>query len=720
MPAMSTPSVPSDGAPATTPPTPGLTPSRPDLRSHLALHLERMSLRLDRHHHHFLGSPVPGAGTGDEARHAARIEQLDADIAAQDHALAARMDLLAAGEGAAVLPLLELGARFDLGPAALELLVAAAAPSLDVHLARRCARILGEQGRAFDAAFLIELLAYVGPSPFDADALAAELGPAAPLVRWRLLRLGAVRGWGTEGPTLERPVMVPDRVLAWMKGERHFEPERFGRSARLYPIAPQAMPETLPETIQHTLPRVLFREQDGRRLPLLVTGPALVGKTEALVAAAARHGRPALEVDLEAVTLAAQPAELLLDLVREARLYDAVLLLRHAELLPELRGELRRTLLAVLDEGAVWIALTATTDVPELLRRATGVQSYRLELPSAALQARLWDEVLPAAARAPQIVTQEIVRRYHLSPGDIREAAQQALGQAHASGTGGLVTLDDVVGAVRDRLRHRLGDIAELLTTPLGWADMVLGDEVNGRIDELLAAVRFQATVMDEWGLGRKVSYGRATSALFSGPPGTGKTMVAMLIAKALGLELFRVDLSRVVSKWVGETEKNLGRAFDEAKSAQAVLLFDEADALFAKRTDVKSSNDRYANLEVNYLLQRLESFEGIVLLTTNNQSSIDDAFRRRLRFRIDFPMPDEEERARLWQTMLPQGAPREERIDFAQLGRKYEMSGGYIKNAVMRAAYLAAASPERRITQKILFDAARREWEDMGKLAMG
>ncbi|HEX2573627.1 MAG TPA: ATP-binding protein [Polyangia bacterium] len=716
---MSTPAAPSDGAREMTSPAPDLIQAPLDARSHLALHLERISLRLDRLHHHHLASPPPGAATGDEARHAARLEQLDEDIAAQDHALADRMAHAAEGEGAA-LPLAELCERFDLSPAALELLVAAAAPALDVHLGRRCARILGEQDRAFDVAFLIELLAYVGPSRFDADTLAAELGPAAPLVRWRLVRLGAVRGWGTDGPTLERPVMVPDRVLVWMKGERRFEPERFGHSARLHPSAPHAMPDTLPETLQSTLRRVLFREQDGRRLPLLVTGPALVGKTEAVVTAAGLHGRAALEVDLESVTLTSQPAELLLDLVREARLHDAVLLLRRAERLSELRGELRHALFTVLDEGAVSIALTATADVPELLRRATGVQSYRLELPSAALQARLWDEALPAPARAAQIATQEIVRRYHLSPGDIREAAQQALGQAHAREGDGLVTLDDVVGAVRDRLRHRLGDIAELLTTPLGWADMVLCDEVKGRIDELLAAVRFQATVMDEWGLGRKVSYGRATSALFSGPPGTGKTMVAMLIAKALGLELFRVDLSRVVSKWVGETEKNLGRAFDEAKSAQAVLLFDEADALFAKRTDVKSSNDRYANLEVNYLLQRLESFEGIVLLTTNNQSSIDDAFRRRLRFRIDFPMPDEEERARLWQTMLPQGAPREERIDFAQLGRKYEMSGGYIKNAVMRAAYLAAASPERRITQKILFEAARREWEDMGKLAMG
>jgi SpoVK/Ycf46/Vps4 family AAA+-type ATPase len=177
------------------------------------------------------------------------------------------------------------------------------------------------------------------------------------------------------------------------------------------------------------------------------------------------------------------------------------------------------------------------------------------------------------------------------------------------------------------------------------------------------------------------------------------------------------VDLSRVVSKWVGETEKNLGRAFDEAKHSQAVLLFDEADALFAKRTDVKSSNDRYANLEVNYLLQRLEAFEGVVLLTTNNQTSIDDAFRRRLRFRIEFPAPDARERELLWQAMLPPEVPVAHDIDFADLAQRYEMTGGFIKNAVVRAAYLAAGEHAAGITQALILRAAQLEWEAMGHL---
>ena len=204
---------------------------------------------------------------------------------------------------------------------------------------------------------------------------------------------------------------------------------------------------------------------------------------------------------------------------------------------------------------------------------------------------------------------------------------------------------------------------------------------------------------------------------LVTGATGTGKTMIAGLIAKELGLELFRVDLSRTVSKWVGETEKNLGMAFDEARNARAILLFDEADSLFGKRTEVKSSNDRYANLETNYLLQRIETFEGIILLTTNRETAIDEAFRRRLRFKIEFPAPDLSERELLWRSMIPGTAPLSPEVDFRKLADRFAMTGGYIKNAAMRAAYLAATSEPKVITQALLEKAAALEWEEMGKL---
>ncbi len=235
-------------------------------------------------------------------------------------------------------------------------------------------------------------------------------------------------------------------------------------------------------------------------------------------------------------------------------------------------------------------------------------------------------------------------------------------------------------------------------------------------IAELIARIRQRRTVYETWGFAAKVGKGLGVSALFSGPPGTGKTMVAALIAKELHLELYQVDLGKLVSKYIGETEKQLGELFDAAEAGHAILLFDEADSLFGKRTDVKSSNDRYANLETNYLLQRLETFTGICLLTSNHEANIDPAFQRRLSLHLRFEVPDEEERAKLWRAMLPDAAPVVANLDFAGLARRFEMSGGYIRNAALRAAFLAADEGSS-ISDAHLEHAARLEYEGMGKI---
>ena len=215
----------------------------------------------------------------------------------------------------------------------------------------------------------------------------------------------------------------------------------------------------------------------------------------------------------------------------------------------------------------------------------------------------------------------------------------------------------------------------------------------------------------------RVATTGRGITALFQGPPGTGKTMVAGALAHELGIDLYRVDLSKIMSKWIGETERNLATIFDAAEDGQVILLFDEADSLFAKRTEVRSSNDRYANLEVNYLLQRLDSFEGIAILTTNAGTSIDQAFKRRMSFRLSFPFPDEDTRAQLWRTHLPPELPVQGELALDVLARKYQLSGGYIRNACTRAAFLAAqqASP---LQQHHLERAVALEFAELGKLS--
>ncbi|MDQ3367356.1 MAG: ATP-binding protein, partial [Myxococcota bacterium] len=303
---------------------------------------------------------------------------------------------------------------------------------------------------------------------------------------------------------------------------------------------------------------------------------------------------------------------------------------------------------------------------------------------------------------------------YRITGGIIERAAASA--RSRAAGRGTPLELADLRAGVRAQLEPDLVTLARRIEWQQTWDDLVLPDDVVDELYQMLGRVKHRRTVLDEWGFGRKVAKGVGISALFSGAPGTGKTMVAGLIARELQLDLYQIDVSRMVSKWVGETEKNLGRLFDAAAAGHAVLLFDEADSLFAKRTEVKSSNDRYANLEVNYLLQRMEAFEGITILTTNLETSIDEAFRRRLAFRIHFPVPEIEERKQLWQAMLPAEARIERGIDFTSLAERFAMSGGYIRNAVLRAAYLAA-DDGGVITTRHLQRAAALEYTAMGKI---
>jgi SpoVK/Ycf46/Vps4 family AAA+-type ATPase len=255
--------------------------------------------------------------------------------------------------------------------------------------------------------------------------------------------------------------------------------------------------------------------------------------------------------------------------------------------------------------------------------------------------------------------------------------------------------------------RGKSGRIRERPT--VNFQDVAGIEEAKSEVQEVVDFLRDPAKFQR---LGGKLPKG----VLLIGPPGTGKSMAAAVIAQELGLELYQIDLARVVSKYVGETEQHLARLFDAAEAGHAVLLFDEADALFARRTDVKSSNDRYANLEVNYLLQRMESFAGITILTTNAETVIDEAFRRRLAFRITFPLPEAEERARLWRTHLPAAAAVAGDIDVDALAQRYAMSGGYIKNAVLRAAFLAADEGSA-ITMGHLTRAAGLEYAAMGKV---
>jgi SpoVK/Ycf46/Vps4 family AAA+-type ATPase len=233
---------------------------------------------------------------------------------------------------------------------------------------------------------------------------------------------------------------------------------------------------------------------------------------------------------------------------------------------------------------------------------------------------------------------------------------------------------------------------------------------------ELIQTVQGRGLVMEEWGVGRKLKTSSGVTVLFAGPPGTGKTMSAEVIAGELGLDLYKIDLSMVVSKFIGETEKNLGKIFDEAQSSSAILFFDEADAIFGKRSEVKDSHDRYANMEVSYLLQRMEQYDGVTILATNLRANMDEAFTRRMQFIVDFPFPDAEERLFIWQTLFPADLPKADDINLSLFATRFKLAGGNIRNIIAGAAFLAAANGGV-VTMEHLLHGTRRELQKMGRL---
>ncbi|MFT3772514.1 MAG: ATP-binding protein [Minicystis sp.] len=244
----------------------------------------------------------------------------------------------------------------------------------------------------------------------------------------------------------------------------------------------------------------------------------------------------------------------------------------------------------------------------------------------------------------------------------------------------------------------------------------MLPNEQRERLQEICTHIRHRSRVMEGWGFDRKLALGKGVSVLFAGPPGTGKTLAAGVMARELGLELYHVELPAVLSKYIGETEQHLSQLFDEAEQSSVILFFDEADTLFGKRTEVKDAHDRNANLEASYMLQRMETYEGVSILASNFTKNMDEAFVRRMRFIVELPIPGEDERRRIWERALPKEAPRAEDLDFAFLARRVELTGGYIRNIAVRAAFLAASKGDV-IRMKHLLRAARWEYQKMGKV---
>jgi hypothetical protein len=501
----------------------------------------------------------------------------------------------------------------------------------------------------------------------------------APLARWLLAAT-------PDTPPLARPLRLAPRIAAWLLGD-----DTLDDALRLpAPAACWVNPRlhagfTWSDEQQAHIARLASSGQ-GTSEPLCqLEGPLGSGRTSFAEAVCRERGVAMLVCEGALLT-----EERVTSVFRELRLYGAALFLSGA-----MSPEVARLVAHELD---LWPGLVFTTDAFETRRRQATVA---FGVPEERVRRELWlqhVDVPEAAMRLGAL--------FRFLPGQIAMAASIAASRSEA----------DLVAACRQVSSRNAVAFAVKVPLRRGWNDLVLPKAHLEQLSELAGQVRHQGRVYDDWGFHAKVSAGRGIVALFSGPPGTGKTLSAEVVARELGVDLYRIDLASLISKYIGETEKNMARVFDEGERSGGILFFDEADAVFGKRSEVKDAHDRYANIETSYLLQRIEDYPGLVILATNMGRNIDAAFQRRMSFVIDFPLPDAGHRRRLWRGVFPPAAPVEEGLDLDFLAERFALSGGHIRNIAVAAAFRAAGNGGSIGMEHVLLS-LKREYQKMGKV---
>ncbi|MFD4584341.1 ATP-binding protein [Streptomyces sp. NPDC058434] len=567
-----------------------------------------------------------------------------------------------------------------------DVVLLAAAAELDPTTGSRCAAASGDPARAHPT-FSLALAALHDPHW-------SALTPVSPLRRWRLVELD------DETRLTTSRLRLDERVLHLLVGSPYLD-------ARLHGLLRRApVPEALPDSYDLAARRVAAGwTEGGRDAPLRVE---LIGgdpRSRADIAAAAARRAGLALYTLAAGDIPADPVER----DRLARLWQREAILLPAALLVDV-GEPDREEAAALDAfvGSAAVPLVVAAADPRPSDRPNG---ERVTVPALGNEEQLglWTEAFGSAPEVSTDDLRDLVAQFSLPPHLIRSAGATAVREIRAAGRD--TVADAAALAWRAGLaeaRAGMDELGRRIEPQAGWGDLVLAERQAKILREIVAHVRRRPTVLQEWGFEATLRRGLGVTALFAGGSGTGKTLAAEVVARELGLDLFVIDLSQVVSKYIGETEKNLRKVFDAAERGGALLLFDEADALFGKRSEVKDSHDRYANLEVSYLLMRMEAYRGLAILTTNMKQALDTAFMRRIRFVVDFPFPGESERAEIWRRVLPAQAPTKG-VDPDLLAR-LTVAGGSIRNIALSGAFLAAEEGDR-LRMRHMLEAARTEY---------
>jgi SpoVK/Ycf46/Vps4 family AAA+-type ATPase len=531
----------------------------------------------------------------------------------------------------------------------------------------------------FDTSFPQQTLAS-GMSILD-DTHWSAVAPGSPLRYWRLIEVGDGSG------LMAGPLTADQRIVYFLAGlevpEERLEPyfQALDESDGLQSEETRRIADRLAFAIeQDALPIVQIQCHDG-------------GLAAAL--AACNQGGLSVLVLRDAELPAHAP-----DREQIARLCGREALLTNSAVFAALDGlepsEMRRVI-AFLESLRVPVIVSASE---RIVTRQRDVLTVELAKPSPTERYSHWRDALGPLAESLNGQLGALAGQFNLSSNAIDHIVRSTPAEPAL-----------LWEAARTSARARLNDVAQLIPARATWDDLVLPPEQSGTLRQIAANVRRRFQVYEAWGFASRSPHGSGITALFAGPSGTGKTMAAEVLAEELKLDLFRVDLSSVVSKYIGETEKHLRRIFEAAEESGAILLFDEADALFGKRSEVRDSHDRYANLEVSYLLQRMEAYTGLAILTTNAKQSLDSAFLRRLRFVVAFPFPDAAQRAEIWRRAFPEQTPTEG-LDVFKLAR-LTVAGGNIRNIALNAAFLAADAGQH-VQMSHLLDAARSEYLKM------
>jgi hypothetical protein len=584
-----------------------------------------------------------------------------------------------------------LSSAFGLSPFERQILVLCCGIELDAVFPALCAAAQGDPARPFPT-FGLALGALDGPHW-------SALAPDAPLRRWRLVEVGIQQAT----PLAGAPLRIDERVLHFLTGVQHLDERLVGL---VEPV--RAAGELVPshQRLAERIACVWATEEEG--LPPLVQlcGGDETGRRNIAAVACATASLQLFALAADCIPSSPSELEALARLWEREAVLGAAALYIEAEDVDAGDGRMVGGVSRLLERVAGPLLLGARDQWRPLRRTVVAVDVHK---PTAAEQRAVWRASLGDAAAAVDGHVERLASQFSLSVAAIRTAAREAR-RAESD----LEHLQSGLWeASKARARPRLDRLAQRIEPVATWDALVLPEADLRQLRAIAAQVMHRATVYEAWGFGATSSRGLGISALFAGASGTGKTLAAEVLAHELRLDLYRIDLSSVVSKYIGETEKNLRRVFDAAEDGGAILFFDEADALFGKRSEVKDSHDRYANIEVNYLLQRMEAYRGLAILATNMKSALDPAFMRRIRFVVTFPFPDGGQRAEIWRRVFPPAVPTEA-LDTTQLVR-LNITGGSIRNIALNAAFLAAAAGGP-VRMEHLAEATRAEYAKLEK----